>query len=328
MKSSTIRTFAVCIFTAALFLFTLYAALDTFVIERVFETVGDEHGTGVSGLKLGGAAETEEDREGPAEETAEESVQAPDTLQTPAVPVVTDSEYRDANTHIVITRYREYGTDIYVADVTLSGISSLKTAFAKNSYGRNVTASTSDTAEANGAVLAINGDYYGSRERGYVLRNGRLYRSSGTSGQEDLVIYSDGSFSVIDEGKVSAKQLLDGGALQVFSFGPGLVSGGEITVGLNDEVGKAMASNPRTAIGMIEPLHYLFVVSDGRTAGSEGLSLYELAEFMKELRCSVAYNLDGGGSSTIYFNGEVLNKTTSNGWKISERKVSDIVYVG
>lgn len=88
-----------------------------------------------------------------------------------------------------------------------------------------------------------------------------------------------------------------------------------------------MASNPRTAVGMIEEGHYIFVVSDGRTEDSEGLSLYELAQFMQKLGVQIAYNLDGGGSSTMYFNGQVVNNPTTNG-RIKERGVSDIVYIG
>ena len=71
-----------------------------------------------------------------------------------------------------------------------------------------------------------------------------------------------------------------------------------------------MNSNPRTAIGQISPLHYLFVVSDGRTGESAGLSLLELAQIMQERGCAVAYNLDGGGSSTMWFNGAIVNKPT------------------
>ena len=89
-----------------------------------------------------------------------------------------------------------------------------------------------------------------------------------------------------------------------------------------------MASNPRTAIGIIDENHYVFVVSDGRTSESEGLSLYELAEFMESLGVTTAYNLDGGGSSTMYFNGTVVNNPTTSGKTISERSVSDIVYIG
>ena len=89
-----------------------------------------------------------------------------------------------------------------------------------------------------------------------------------------------------------------------------------------------MASNPRTAIGLIDNNHYLFVVSDGRTQESEGLSLYQLAQFMKSLGAKTAYNLDGGGSSTMVFQGSLINKPTTSGRDIRERKVSDIVYIG
>ena len=95
-----------------------------------------------------------------------------------------------------------------------------------------------------------------------------------------------------------------------------------------DEVGKAMASNPRTAIGIIDNLHYVFVVSDGRTEESEGLSLLELAEFMYSIGVETAYNLAGGGSSTMYFNGEVVNNPTTSGRSVKERSVSDIVCIG
>ena len=61
------------------------------------------------------------------------------------------------------------------------------------------------------------------------------------------------------------------------------IENGEISVSEDEEVGKAKSSNPRTAIGIIDELHYVFVVSDGRTNESEGLSLAQLAEVMQEL---------------------------------------------
>ena len=102
---------------------------------------------------------------------------------------------------------------------------------------------------------------------------------------------------------------------------------GEISVDSDDEVERAQVTNPRTAFGVLSPLHYVFVVSDGRTKENVGLSLLELAQFMKELGCNTAYNLDGGGSSTMWFNGEVLNHPTTFGDAIAERKISDIVYI-
>lgn len=182
-------------------------------------------------------------------------------------------------------------------------------------------------AESSAAILAINGDYYGARDNGYVIRDGIIYRSSAKADQEDLVIYKDGSMKIINESEVSAQELVDDGAITVLSFGPALVEDGKVSVSQNDEVGKAMASNPRTAIAITEDNHYLFIVSDGRTDESEGLSLYELATFAASLGAKTVYNLDGGGSSTMYFNGKVVNNPTTNGWDISERGVSDIVYI-
>ncbi|MDO4807186.1 MAG: phosphodiester glycosidase family protein, partial [Coriobacteriales bacterium] len=95
-----------------------------------------------------------------------------------------------------------------------------------------------------------------------------------------------------------------------------------------DEVGRAMASNPRTAIGKVADGHYVLVVSDGRTSESAGLSLRELATFMAdELGVECAYNLDGGGSSTMVYENSLVNKPTSNGRSIKERGVTDIVYI-
>lgn len=235
--------------------------------------------------------------------------------------------YSDSKSKITVTQYRAYDSNIYVADVEVTDGTSILSAFANNTYGRNITDTTSDMAEENNAVLAINGDYYGARQSGYVIRNGVVYRNQGSNG-EDMVISKDGTLSFISESDTTTDSLIQKQAWQVLSFGPVLVENGEVAVTENDEVGMAMASNPRTAIGTVAKNHYLFVVSDGRTSESAGLSLYELANFMEALGATNVYNLDGGGSSTMVFQGEVVNNPTTNGNKISERAVSDILYIG
>ena len=243
---------------------------------------------------------------------------------------VTDSSYKDDNISINLTETTVNNTQVYVADVTVSSSEYLKTAFAQNAFGTNVTAKTSETATDNNAILAVNGDYYGANSTGYVIRNGVVYRDTvrENSSNGDLAIYKDGSFKIIYEDQISAEQLVKDGVINLLAFGPALVENGEIAVGTNEEVGQAMASNPRTAIGIIDENHYIIVVSDGRTSESKGLSLYQMAEVMKSYGVKTAYNLDGGGSSTLYFNGQVINKPTTGGNKISERAVSDIVYIG
>lgn len=302
------RHFASMVFALILAAYTVYAALDTFVIVRVLTP--DTLPTAT------------------VEASTAPTATEPPAEQATTAPISTDTEYHDDQIDIVLTTMRVENTTVYVADVQIADISLLKTALAGNTYARNLTETTSVQAANAGAILAINGDYYGAQERGYVLRNGVLHRASAQSGTDALVIGADGNFRIITEGETSADTLVREGAWQVLTFGPALINGGQVTVSSSDEVGRAMTSNPRTAIGQISEGHYLLVVSDGRTKESVGLSLRQLAELMQSLGAQVAYNLDGGGSSTMVFQGRVVNNPTTNGRSIRERSVSDIVYIG
>lgn len=278
-----------------------YSILKTFVIAETISTVSNTASTA----------------------NAEATSKAAETA------TVTDTSYSDDNISVTLTEKTVNNTQVYVADVTVSSAEYLKTALANNTYGNNVTAKTSETAANNNAILAVNGDYYGANTTGYVIRNGVVYRDTvrEDASNGDLAIYKDGSFKIIYENEISADQLVKDGVVNLLAFGPALVENGEIVVNTKSEVGQSMASNPRTAIGIIDENHYIIIVSDGRTSESQGLSLYEMAEVMKSYDVKTAYNLDGGGSSTMYFNGRVINKPTTNG-NISERAVSDIVYIG
>lgn len=294
------------VYVIVLVIFTVYMLLDTFVITKKLAVVSNQSRSVSS---------------------SSDSSVSNSSGKSGSV-TKSSTAYEDDNIKIALIDYRENDTDIHMADVKVSSSEYLKTAFAQSSYGRNVTEKTSDIAESVNAILAINGDYYGAQESGYVIRNGVIYRETAKSGNEDLVIYGDGSFEIIDEDDITAEELLEKGAQNVLAFGPALVEDGSVSVTEDEEVGKAMASKPRTAIGIIDENHYVFVVADGRTSDNEGLSLYELAEFMESLGVQTAYNLDGGGSSTMYFNGQIINKPTTNGSSIKERSVSDIVYIG
>lgn len=297
--------------------FTGYVLMDTFLMKQVYTVVSS-----------GQRQESEREGDTARSELAEEAESISGDSDASGEAAVTDRTYEDGNISIVVTEYRAYDSAIYAADIRLSSAQYIKTAFAEDAYGKNVTEKTSAIAARSGVILAVNGDYYGAQETGYVLRNGVLYRSSASKGQEDLVIYADGSFSIITEGETSAEALLAEGAQQILSFGPALMVDGSIAVSETDEVGRAKSSNPRTAVGIIDALHYVFIVSDGRTEESAGLSLYELAELMQSLGVVTGYNLDGGGSSTMVFRGEVINHPTTSGRSIQERSVSDIVYIG
>lgn len=315
-KTSSKRNFWPLIFGVFLTMYTVFTLLDAFVIPRNLVTLESVRGE-------------QEQSENSSEDQSAEDESEPLTEETaPQEPVVTENSYQSANMSITIETIERYDTQIYVADVRLVDASYLRTALAGNTFGRNVGETASQMAEENDAILAVNGDYYGFRNDGFVMREGYLYRYTVQGdGYEDLVIYEDGRMEVIEEASSDASALAEAGAVQIFSFGPGLIQNGEITVTEGSEVEQAMRSNPRTAIGQIGDLHYLLVVSDGRTEESEGLTLLELAQIMEEYGCQTAYNLDGGGSSTMWFMGEVINHPT-NGWRDGERSISDIVYIG
>ena len=326
------------IFYVILLSFSMYVLLDTFVIPHSIAQVQSDANDSTADVqkqgKTGDSAANAQEQDNADDSTISTNDQnKTDDVGTQSQTeeaVWTDNSYTDANISITIETREVCNTTVYIADVQLSSAEYLKTALANDTFGTNVTETTSAQAEAKSAILAVDGDYYGANKTGYVIKNGTVYRDSvrNDSEYDDLVIYEDGSFGTINETEISAEQLVKNGVTQLFAFGPALVENGEITVDQNSEVGKAMASNPRTAIGVIDKLHYVFVVADGRSSESEGLSLYELAELLQDYGCETAYNLDGGGSSTMYFNGQVINKPTTNGHSFKEREVSDIVYIG
>ena len=289
------------------------------------------------------------------ENLTEEQIAALFTIE----PVFREYEhYSDPDIYIDITTHRDESdsTYYYVADVRLKSLRYFKTAFANNTYGENVSQRTSDQCKAHKGFLAISGDNYGAQEAGYVLRNGQVFRTTKSSSNlgsnprklaEDLAIYRDGTFEIFDEKTTDLQTIADKGAWQVFSFGPGLVKNGEVAVTEDSEVDSILKNGASTqcqrmSVGIIAPLHYCFVVCDGRSTESTGFSLFEIAKIMKDLHCYNAYNLDGGGSATMYLDdgtgnanrlGHLVNKPNQNYYNAGspnpqQRGVSDIVYIG
>ena len=252
-----------------------------------------------------------------------------------AVAETTDTSYTSADSSINISTVAtgSGGSTVtyYVADVVLSDATVLQSAFADNSFGENITETTSATAAAHDAVFAINGDYYGFRDTGIVIRNGVVYRDEGA--RQGLAFYRDGTVRVYDETGTTAAQLVADGVWNTLSFGPAVLEDGQVVDGIEDvevdtNVGNhsIQGEQPRTAVGVIGTNHLVFVVVDGRSPGySAGVTMTGLAEIMQGLGATTAYNLDGGGSSTMYLNGQLVNDPLGQG---KERGTSDILYIG
>jgi exopolysaccharide biosynthesis protein len=218
----------------------------------------------------------------------------------------------------------------FVADVVLSDATQLSSAFAKDSFGQNIIEYTSKIASDNDAIFAINGDYYGFRSDGIVIRNGVIYRD--LPARTGLAFYRDGTMKIYDETQTSAQQLLDEGVWNTLSFGPALIENSVVATDLsyveidtNFGNHSIQGSNPRTAVGIIDENHFVFIVVDGRSPGySNGVTLTQFAQIFKDLGCTDAYNIDGGGSSTMYFMGRVVNNPLG---KNQERGTSDILLI-
>ncbi len=247
--------------------------------------------------------------------------------------VVTDDSWSADGTTVTVrevtTGSGSQTVTYFVADLVLSDATVLRSAFAGDSFGTNIIDETSDIAQENGAIFAVNGDYYGFRDTGMVIRNGVVWRDSGV--REGLAFYRDGHVELYDETATDAAALVDAGVWNTLSFGPALVRDGEVQSGIDDvEVDTNFGNHsiqgdqPRTAIGVVDDNHLLVVVVDGRSTGySAGATMTELATLMQDLGAVTAYNIDGGGSSTLYFDGDVVNRPSNGG----ERGTSDILYV-
>jgi len=252
------------------------------------------------------------------------------SLGTSITPTFREFGYSDHELDLEIEVIRRYDTQVYVAVVTTSNHRLIKSAFGFDTYGKNFKEKTSVIANRKNAIFAINGDYYGFRDIGFVVRNGIVYRVTPRPQEsDDAIILSDaGMMSTFAETETNLQTLNQMQPWQVWSFGPVLMDAGEIVVTPTTKVPYELSSNPRTAIGQISQNQFIFVVSDGRTEESAGLSVYELASIFFEYNATFAYNLDGGGSATMWFNGRIINKPVNSGSTISERSISDIVYVG
>ena len=100
----------------------------------------------------------------------------------------------------------------------------------------------------------------------------------------------------------------------IISGGPYLVKNGEIFIDMTEQKLSAIGGrNPRTAIGYTKDNNLILVTADGREGSSIGLTLVELANLMKQLGCVNAMNLDGGGSTVMFVNGQVVNKPAVQG---------------
>jgi exopolysaccharide biosynthesis protein len=175
------------------------------------------------------------------------------------------------------------------------------------------------------AVVAIDGDFltdHPDDPKGVIIRDGLVAVDDDENAT--LVFMPDGTMHIFAAGEVTADDLLAKGVTNAFSFGPVLINDGVIQDGLDKHY--LRPKNPRAAVGMIEPNHFLLVLVEGRSDRSKGMTLVELADFFASWNCQVAYNMDGGASATMSFMGE--NISEYQGSLTGQRPVADALMFG
>ena len=252
-------------------------------------------------------------------EESDFSSRFPDRFTNDGSVVSEDGFYMDSENNVTVKTVAENGVTYHVADIYVRHVTSLRTAMASDTFTTGVAASVLEMSRENNAILAVSGDYFGIRERGIVIRNGEVYRK--TKAHEICVLYYDGTMETYSYGSFDIEKAIAGGAWQAWDFGPALLDfeGCAITEFKTGIAGK----NPRVAIGYYEPGHYVLVAVDGRQKHSDGMSLVELAALFESLGCKRAYNLDGGHSAVMTYEGEIYSSPSKKGG----RDISDIIYL-
>lgn len=244
--------------------------------------------------------------------------------EMPCIAAPYDYSYEDERRAICINRFIEENLVYYIADVQVSSVDVWRTALS----GKQMKP-ISEMLEGEDVVLAINADDYRTHSNGIIIRNGELLRKKGTS-RHLLIVDANGDLRVMTNRKGAsasslAEELLAERVWQTYEFGPALISEG-LVLDFSEDFHlistNARQKEPRTAIGQIGPLHYCIIVVDGRREGhSEGMSLQDLQELFLTCGVETAFNLDGGGSTEMWFMGEVINRPSG----ARERRVSDAI---
>lgn len=239
---------------------------------------------------------------------------------TPIAANYTENGYRDDTIIVELEQKRMYDSDVFIAYVKIATPSQLRTAVAGQKIGSSSTNHTSTICQNYNGIVAINGDYFTKTKAGYIVRMGETYREKTSANMDLLLIDELGDFHICLHGHDVQENSMDK-IINGFFFGPALVVDGEVQEIPENYQFDPHQKNPRAGIAQLGTLTYALVAVNGRTDQSAGVTLAEFADIMGQLGAKQAYNLDGGNSATLAFNGEVYNDKPQ-----AERAVTDIIY--
>ena len=224
--------------------------------------------------------------------------------------------YRSPDVSIRLTKVTNddaISTTYFIADIYVAHLENFQTAFAGDSYRNWAAESVLSAAKRHGAILCMNGDYADAQYSGLLIRNGELYLSEQTK-NDICVMYADGTVKTYGPNDYKAEEIIAAAPWQVWKFGPALLdSEGQPLKSFNTSR-EISWENPRSGFGYFEPGHYCFILVDGRQNGySRGLEIDRFAQLFADLGCKAAYNMDGGRSSVMSFDGRVYNRPYLSG---------------
>lgn len=232
--------------------------------------------------------------------------------------------YSDSTCTITIEK-KEYSKSwCYIAHLQFSDYNRFGSVVAKDNRGSYET--TSAAAKRIGAIFCVNGPYnWGELANAYaVIRSGKVFLDKGI--HEDVAIYNSATGKLANAGqlglsaKMASDAVAEGLATDTFKFWNSTLVKNGANISNADNSSRAQ----RTFIATNgNPGDIYVIVAEGRYVDghSAGLTKYECAKVVLDLGCNYGVMLDGGGSSTMYFNGRVLNSAKGN-----ERAVVDFVY--
>lgn len=188
---------------------------------------------------------------------------------------------------------------------------------------------TSSIAKRNGAIAAINGggfvDYKwagtGGKPVGILMSNGKYISGElkDKDKKQEVIAFTEDGMLIV--GKHSQNELKKYNVKEAINFGPPLVVNGKPTIKKGDGGG---GISPRTVIGQKADGSVMFLVVDGRTIKSVGATYKEVQDIMLSYGAENAANLDGGSSTTMYYNGKVINTPSD---ALGERAVPSVYMV-
>ena len=175
-------------------------------------------------------------------------------------------------------------------------------------------ATTSAIAKSVHGIAAINaGGFYdpngtgtGRLPYGFILHDGKYLLGQDVGPVEKVEFVGFTKDGNLIAGKYNKEQLKEMGAKEGITFGPPLIVNGKKMITSGDG---GWGVGPRSAIGQRKDGTVIFLVIDGRQVGySVGATLLDVQNVLYEQGCYIAANLDGGSSSTLYYDGKVVNK--------------------